>query len=141
MRTRPRLRLISPVLLALVLGAGAVGCSEDTQQELEEALESAKQEIEEAVNDTAARAQAEAFRAALLAADLDDDTDRRRVDELEEAGDDLPHGTVEGIEDSDGDGLDDDGLVQIDSNDQSACVRVRDNGDVSVTDEACDEEA
>jgi hypothetical protein len=141
MSTRPRRALVAPVALTLLLGTGLAACSEDTEQQAEDALESAKEDIENAANDTAARAQAEAFRGALLVADLEDDADRRSVDALQEAGDDLPHGTVEGIVDGDGDGLDDDGLVQVESDDQAACVRISADGDVSVTDEPCNEPA
>ena len=130
-------RLGLAVFVTLALGAGVVACSEDAQQKAEDALEAAKEDVENAADDTAARAQAEVFRTALRAADLDNDDDRRRIEVLEDAADELGDDVVVGIEDDDGDGRDDDGLVQVESNDQSACVRIAKDGDVTVTDDPC----
>ena len=128
------------ILATLAFGTAAVACSEEAQQKAEDALEAAKEDLENAADDTAARAQAEVFRAALQAADLDNDDDRRKIDVLEEAANELSDDVVVGIDDGDGDGLDDDGLVQIESNDQAACVRIANDGDVEVTDDPCFDE-
>ena len=45
---------------------------------------------------------------------------------------------MSGIEDGNGDGLDDDGLIQVDQGGQSACVKVPATGnDIQVTSGAC----
>lgn len=128
------------ILATLTLGTAAVACSEEAQQKAEDAVDAAREDLENAADDTAARAQAEVFRAALRAADLDNDDDRRKIDVLNDAADELSDDVVVGIDDGDGDGLDDDGLVQIESNDQSACVRIAQDGDVKVTDDPCFED-
>lgn len=125
------------ILATFAFGTAAVACSDETQKKAEEAIEGAKEDVENAANETVARVQAEAFRTALRAADLDNDDDRRRIEVLEEAADELADDVVVGIEDDDGDGLDDDGLVQIESENQAACVRIARNGDTEVTDEPC----
>lgn len=125
------------MVTAITIAALSVAaCSDATRDKAENAVDSAVNDITNVVNDSTARAQAETFRGSLVAQELDG-TGRRGIDTLTDAADDLPDGTVVGIEDADHDGLDDDGLVQIESNDRSACVHVAASGDVTVTDDAC----
>jgi len=88
-------------------------------------------EAEEAAEQTGARASAEAFRASLKAQDTDDETGGvRNVVALNEAADDLPGDVdVVGIGDSNGDGIDDDGFVEIQVGDEFACVTLPESGD------------
>ena len=88
-------------------------------------------EAEEAAEQTGARASAEAFRASLKAQDTDDASGGvRNVAALNEAADDLP-GNVDviGIIDSNGDGIDDDGFVEMQVGDEFACVTLPASGD------------
>src|SRR5918995_1202879 len=75
----------------------------------------------------------------LLAEDIGGpDVDRRRVDVLLETVDDLPGSPeVTGIEDNDGDGLDDDGRLQAQVDDEVACIAVDDSGDTDVDSGPC----
>ena len=55
---------------------------------------------------------------------------RRDVDVLEESVDDLPgEPEVTGIDDGDGDGRDDDGVVEVHVGDQRACLVIGEPGD------------
>jgi hypothetical protein len=66
-----------------------------------------------------------------------DETPSTAVDELESITSDLPGDPeITGIEDTDGDGNDDDGALQITVDDASACVKVA-GSEVDVTDGAC----
>ena len=124
-------------MLATIMLTGFSGaCSDETQDKAEDAVESAGDDVQDALSDSAARAQAEAFRGALVAQELDG-SGRRDIDTLTDASSALADGTVVGIVDADQDGLDDDGLVQIESSDQAACVRIATDGDVAVTDDPC----
>ncbi len=125
------------VLFASVLVLGA--CSEDTQDKARDAAESAREDAEDATGDAAARSAAEAFRGALKADDAGDDKGLRSVDVLTENAKDLPGDPeVSGIEDGDGDGMDDDGKVQFEVSDGSACVTVPESGeDTTVEDGKC----
>lgn len=125
-------------LLALaVVGLMAGGaCDDDTRDKAEEAVEDVKEKAGEA----GARASAESFRAALKAQDTDDASGGvRNIEALESAAQDLP-GDPEfvGIADADGDGRDDDGYVQANVGDESACVTLPESGDdIEVSGGAC----
>jgi len=125
------------VLFASLLLVGA--CSESTQDKAKDAAESAKEDAEDATGEAAARAAAEAYRGALKSDDAGDENGLRSIDVLEENAKDLPGDPeVSGIEDGDGDGADDDGKVQFDVSDKSACVTVPASGeDVTVDDGDC----
>jgi hypothetical protein len=129
-------RLLGIALAAgLVFGGAACGGNDD---DVDDAIDSAREQAEDAAGSVGARATAEALRAALQAEDLDPDETVRSVAVLQEAVDDLPGDpNIAGIEDADGDGKDDDGKVEASVGDQRACVTVEDNGDVSVSGEAC----
>jgi hypothetical protein len=80
---------------------------------------------------------AEALRVVIIADD-GPDTDRRKVKVLNESVDDLPgRPEVTGIEDKDGDGLDDDGKVEVHVKSEVACLTVSMAGRVDVTGGAC----
>ena len=84
---------------------------------------------------------AEALRASLSSNDTAAEDGLRSVAALQEVADDLPGDPeVTGIEDGDGDGLDDDGKVQVDQDDASACVTLPEAGDDS-TQEGEDDDA
>ena len=114
------------VALAIVLPLG--GCGDDDSDEgAEDVAESA-----------GARVVAEAIRASLLVRDLDDGQRADDVDVLREAVSDLVgEPDVSGIDDSDGDGRDDDGKVEVRVDDEAACLSVADNGEVDVTGGRC----
>jgi len=78
-----------------------------------------------------ARASAEAFRVSLEAQDTTDETGGvRSVRALLEATDDLPGDpNVVGLRDDDGDGIDDDGFVEVRVDDQYACITLPAAGD------------
>ena len=134
------LRSLFAGLVVVVLAAFATACDEDTQDKADEAVERATEDIDEGVDDASARAGAEAFRASLKAQETDDDAGGvRQVDALEEAADDVPGSPdIAGIADDDGDGVDDDGRVEVRVGDQVACVELPESGDeIDVTDDAC----
>jgi hypothetical protein len=160
MRTRSRSRLLAPTFaLALLLGASA--CSDDTNDKVSDAADSVgsdvsdgadsagddlgdaagdvREDVEDGAGVVGARAQAEALRASLKGNDTANAEGVRSVAAIEQAAADLP-GDVEvsGVEDTDGDGLDDDGRVQVDQGDQSACVILPPEGeDTTVESGAC----
>jgi hypothetical protein len=95
----------------------------------------------DSVNDTlaqaAVRAQAEAMRAVVKTRAGDDAASYRKVSLLSEAAKDLlGDTTVSGITDGDGDGLDDDGRVQLVMNGQRACFSVS-GSNTTVSDGSC----
>lgn len=95
--------------------------------------------IEEPLEELGARAAAETVRANLRTRDLDEGDNLRDISVLEAAVEDLP-GSPEasGLEDTSGDGQDDDGLVEIRVGNESACLSVgEDNETVDVTGGAC----
>ena len=122
--------LALPLALGLVLAA--CGDDDDTGNGID-------QEIEDAAESGSARVLAEALRGLLVAEDVGGpDVDRRRVDVLLETVDDLPGSPeVTGIEDNDGDGIDDDGRLQATVDDEVACISVDDSGDTDVDGGPC----
>lgn len=120
-----RLKLVG-VLAAVALVAGCGSGNDEESNEFEEVTESA-----------GARVLAEAMRVTLVADDNHDD--RRTVEALEEAASDLPGSPeIDGIEDEDGDGRDDDGNVTVHVDDEVACLSIDEEGDdVDVTGGAC----
>ncbi len=127
--------------LVVVAAAGfATACDEDTRDKAGDAVDSATEDIEEGANDATARAGAEAFRASLKAQETDDDAGGvRKIEALQRAAEDVPGSPdVTGIADSDGDGIDDDGFVEVRVGNQVACVQLPESGnEIDVTDDAC----
>ena len=68
-----------------------------------------------------------------------DDQDTRSVEQLQGYVDDLPsQAKATGLDDQDGDGLDDDGKIQFTVGDKSSCLTIPESGnDTKVTDYAC----
>lgn len=146
---RSRSRLLAPAF-ALTLLLGASACSDDTNDKVSDAADSVGSDVSDAAGDiredaedgagaVGARTQAEALRASLKGNDTADAEGVRSVAAINEAATDLP-GDVEvtGVDDTDGDGLDDDGRVQVDQGDQSACVILPAEGeDTTVENGAC----
>ena len=97
-----------------------------------------REKAEDVAGTVTARAAAEAIRAALQAENLDANQTVRDVAVLQESVADIPGDpSVSGIDDADGDGKDDDGKVQVAVGDQTACITVQDNGDISVSSDSC----
>jgi hypothetical protein len=99
--------------------------------------EDAIEEVQEKAREAGARGAAEAFRVSLKA-EYDDDS-LRNVKTLQAAADNLPGDPdIRGIDDEDGDGVDDDGYVQLNVSEQSACIKLPKSGDnVDVNGGAC----
>ncbi|MBX3284758.1 MAG: hypothetical protein KF703_05400 [Actinobacteria bacterium] len=147
MRTRP-LALLAAGLLALAPLTTA--CSSDTKDKASEAVDSAKDDAADAVDSakddvataadaTQARTTAETLRASLKANDTADEEGVRSVKALDEASADLPGDPeITGIDDADGDGLDDDGKVEVTFDEEHACLTLPEEGEeIDVTSEAC----
>jgi hypothetical protein len=134
--TRTSVALFAGVALAF----GAAACDEETRDKAGDAVESAREDVEESVDEAGARGAAESFRVSLKAQDTDDDAGGvRAIDALNEAADDLPGDPeVLGIGDGNGDGADDDGLVEIRVGEELACVTLPTSGnEIDVTGGAC----
>lgn len=117
-------------LLAPVFALGFVACSDDDGD--------GESGLEQTAEESAALTAAAAFKSSLLANDVDDDSNRRSIALLTDAESDIPGDPdVRGIEDSDGDGIDDDGQVEIYASDEAACVTISDTGDVDVSGGEC----
>jgi hypothetical protein len=129
--------ITSAAFISLACLVGAVGCSDDSGDSALDQARDVASDVKENANDTAARAVAEAYRAALKA--KGGGQSLRTVTLLNEAADTLPGSPdISGITDSDGDGLDDDGKVQVKVNSGQACVTVPATGDlVDVNGGAC----
>jgi outer membrane murein-binding lipoprotein Lpp len=106
--------------------------ADDLKDDIEQELDEAEGQLDEGL----ARGQAEIFKQRLTDVGQDD-SPSAEVDEWESIAADLPGDPdVSGIEDTDGDGVDDDGKVQISVDDSSACVTVSD-ASVEVADGVC----
>lgn len=136
----PARRLLAALApLAMVATLAGAGCSDDTQKEIDEAAEAVRSDAEDVARDAGARAVGEAFRVSLETNDIAENDGYRSVEALQDAADDLPGDPdISGIEDGDGDGLDDDGRVEVTVDGGSACVVIPETGtDAEVTDGAC----
>jgi hypothetical protein len=128
---------IGTLLIAGLLLFGFAACG-DSKDDVDDAVDSAREKAEDVAGAVTARTAAEAVRAALQAEDLAPNQTVRDVTVLQEAVKDIPGDPkVTGIDDADGDGKDDDGKVQVVVGDQTACVAVEDNGDISVSSDSC----
>jgi hypothetical protein len=117
-----------------LIAAGA--CDDETRDKAEEAVEDAKEKAREA----GARGIAETYRASIKAQDAKEGAGAvRNVEVLRAAAEDLPGDPdVSGIADDDGDGRDDDGYVEVNVDDERACVTLPESGDdVDVSGGAC----
>lgn len=129
---RPWLLLVT----LLVAGLVAAGCGDDDDNA--DASDDVDNAVEDVAESAGARTVAEALRTTLVAEDLNDDEHPRDVAVIEEAVADLPgEPEVTGIEDTDGDGQDDDGNVEVHVDDEVACVSIAANGEVDSTGGTC----
>jgi hypothetical protein len=136
-----RMRILAALAALLLLVGGAAACSDDDDSTTSTGGtgqgDDPDDDVGEVAESAAARAVAEIVRLALFEDD-GPDTDRRKVAVLQESVDDLPGSPdVSGITDDDGDGLDDDGNVEVRVNDEVACLTVTEAGEVDVTGGAC----
>ncbi|HEX2576753.1 MAG TPA: hypothetical protein VHK88_10425 [Aquihabitans sp.] len=136
---RRTITLLATPFAALLAIAPLSACSDDTEEDVRDTAESVQEDVEEGVDQAAARSTAEALRASLKGNDTADQEGMRSVAAIEEAAEDLPGDpTVNGIEDTDGDGLDDDGRVEIESGGDQACLTIPEEGeDAEVENGAC----
>ncbi len=104
------------------------------------ALAGCSSEVNDAVDEASARTQAEALRASLEAS-REDGESIRSITLISASVEDLPGDpNVTGVDDADGDGLDDDGMVEVELDGGVACVTLESDGDnSSVSDEGCAE--
>jgi hypothetical protein len=135
-------RLASGVLVAMsALGLVACGGDDDVDEAVDEVTEEAedlREDAEDLAGGVTARAAAEAMRGFIEADDLDPGQTARNITVLQNAAEQVPGSpTISGIEDTDGDGNDDDGKVLVAVGGQEACVTVEDNGELSVAGAAC----
>lgn len=111
------------------LSLGLAACDDDTRDELADDARDVGEQVEDATGEASARAVAETLRGAIVADDLDGGASRRDVRVLEESIADLPGDPeVTGIDDGDGDGRDDDGVVEVRVGDQRACLQIAEPG-------------
>lgn len=133
-----------PVRSILCSGAVAfallsVGCSSETRDDVGEAADSVGEEIEDAAGTASASAVASSYAAAIRANSTVDDEGARSIVGLQESAADLPgEPEITGIEDTNGDGLDDDGQVSVMVGDQGACLILSETGEeIDINSEAC----
>ena len=136
MRARP-LPFLAAGLLAL--GSLTVACSSETTDNAKDTIDSAADDAATAADQTQARIAAEALRTSLKSNGTADEEGIRSVAAIDEAVADLPGDPeVTGVEDGDGDGLDDDGKVGVTVDEEQACLTLPEEGeDTEVTSEAC----
>lgn len=130
-------RSAAAIFAATALSLAA--CSSDAEDDTKDAVESVQDDVETKTDEAAARAAAEELRTRMKANDTANEEGVRSMAALEESAEDLTGDpTVEGIEDTDGDGMDDDGKVQVDVGDSSACLTLPETGeDTTVEGGAC----
>ena len=134
-----RTRTLLTILAFVSIGGLLASCSDETRDQTREAAESAGDDIDEVVDEGSARSVAEALRAAIESDDDYDDSGQPTVAVINDNVADLPgEPQVEGVTDADGDGLDDDGAVDVRVDDEGACLRLS-NGSIDVENGACAE--
>jgi hypothetical protein len=128
-------------LLALLLFPALLfaACSDDTQDKAEDALESAASDADQAIDTGSAQGIGAALQASIEADDRYEDEGPRSMAVVQENADDLPgEPEIVGLSDSDSDGLDDDGLVEVRVDDSAACLSLGEIGEgIDISDEAC----
>ncbi len=132
-------RIYTWVATGVLLTGLIAGCSEEDRAEITESAEAAREDIEDAAGSAAARSAAEALRAALKLDDQPESATLRDIAVIERARDQVPGDLqVAGVADADGDGRDDDGLVEVQVGDQAACLMIPAEGtDTSVDNGPC----
>jgi hypothetical protein len=140
--TVPPVRVRRGALVAVAAALtflGAAACSDETQSKVADASRSAATDVGNAANSASARAQAEAIRANIKTDDRTKTQSTRTMAVIQDATAKAP-GEVRttGVADADGDGLDDDGLVEVEFNGAFACIRLPAQGtDTTVDDGHC----
>ena len=124
---------MSILAVSAVCLLAVTACSDDSGKSAADQVKSAAQDaasnVKETANEAAARAVAESYRAALKA--KGGGQPLRTVTLLNDVKNTLPgNPDISGITDSDGDGQDDDGKVQVKVNDGNACVTIPATGDL-----------
>ena len=133
-------RLLAALATLLAVGLAfspLASCSSDTRDKAGDAVDSAKDDAAKAADTVQARTTAEALRASLKGNDTANKEGIRSVKAIQQAAEDLPGDPkVTGIED--GDGLDDDGKVQVTKDGKDACLSLPETGeDTTVDDGPC----
>jgi hypothetical protein len=140
MRTTIRTVLAAGAVSLLALGAcgdDAAGTAEDALEDAREQARDTAQEAQRRAAKAAARGQAEILRQRIRDHADGDRAMWRDVELLRRSARDLPgNPTVSGIEDTTGDGKDDDGRLEVIVEEQRACVRITDR-DIEVTTGRC----
>lgn len=129
------LTLVFAVVAVFLLGA----CSDDTQDDVRQAAEGVAEDADEFVDTSSAGGVATALQASIQADDRYEDEGPRSIAVVQENIDDLPGDPdIVGVTDDDGDGLDDDGLVEVRVDDSAACLSLGEIGEgIDISDEAC----
>jgi hypothetical protein len=145
------IRRFAPLAIVLAMTAPFVAsCSSDTEDNARDTAESLKEdaednaetagsEIEETGDEAQARTAAEELRARIKANDTANAEGARSIAAIDESLEDVAGDPqLEGLDDGDGDGLDDDGKVQINVESSSACLIIPESGeDTTVESGAC----
>jgi len=114
---------------SIALATLFAGCSEETKQDARQTVTQVSSDAAVKADETAARTQAEAVRAAMKAGKGPNQS-LRSMDLINGSGRDLPGNVkVVGATDGDADGLDDDGLVEIRVDASIACIALPATGD------------
>ena len=131
-------RLLAALATLLAVGLAfspLASCSSDTREKAGDAVDSAKDDAAKAADTVQARTTAEALRVSLKGNDTADKEGIRSVKAIQQAAEDLPGDPkVTGIEDGDGDGLDDDGKVQVTQDGKDACLSLSETGEDTTVD-------
>lgn len=124
--------------LSLLVGGALTGCSQETTDQVRSAATDVGNDAQGAAANAGARASAETFRG-LVKNKAAANQSLRTITVLESAKTDIPgNAAVTGITDTTGDGLDDDGYVQVTLEGRSACITLPASGDnTEVKDGAC----
>jgi len=133
-------RRFAPLVAGFLLVAPLVaGCASETTDKTGDAVESARDDVSTGADEAQARSIVEALRASIKGNATADEKGVRSVAALQEAADDLPGDpAISGIDDADGDGLDDDGKVQANVGGSAACLTLPATGeDTTVKGGAC----
>jgi hypothetical protein len=134
------MRRLAMIAVALfVLPVAATACTQDDRDEARDTAEDVQDDVAEGIDTVGARSVAETFRLSMQNNDTAEREGMRSIDALEQARDDLPGDPeITGIEDTTGDGMDDDGEVEVTVGGETACVTLPEEGDdIEVTDGSC----
>jgi hypothetical protein len=134
--TRP-LRTTAFALALLVPVVSACGDDQSVEDQASDAASDAAGAVDEKVDEGLARGQAEILRERIKDAADGDETLWPTITVIETAVADLPSDPeVTGVQDTDGDGADDDGKIGVAIDESNACVTITAD-DIDVSGEAC----